>query len=110
MRDPPWGAIITPVLKGLHKEDRNSFFIRSYRKKTRLTDTSCTETGFIFLLIFFFFSVGTVIQWNDLPRDMVESESMEVFEMRLKSPVKSVPGQCYRIVSLGEKVLKGKAK
>lgn len=51
-----------------------------------------------------------MIQWNNLPRDMVESESMEVFEMRLKSPVKSVPGQCYRIVSLGEKVLKGKAK
>lgn len=51
-----------------------------------------------------------MIQWNKLPGDMVESESMEVFEMRLKSPVKNVPGQCYRIVSLREKVLKGKVK
>jgi len=28
-----------------------------------------------------FFTVGTIHQWSNLPRDLVESPSLEVFEM-----------------------------
>lgn len=107
------GNIITisHYLKGCNKEDRSSFLTRSHRKKTKGNRHQLHRNRFYFLTNFFVvFSVRTVIQWNNLPRDMMESELIEVFEMRLKSPVKNVPGQCYRIVSLGEKVLKGKVK
>jgi len=37
-----------------------------------------------------FFTVGTIIHWNNLPRDVVVSPLMEVFKMRLEGVLDSL--------------------
>lgn len=99
-----------PELQRLHKEDRSSFLTRSHRKKTKGIRHQLDWNRFYFLTKFFFVSLRTVIQWNSLPRDMVESESMEVFWDEIEIPCEKRARAGLQNCSLGEKVLKGKVK
>ena len=82
------GGLITvfQYLKGGYKEDGGSLFTRSHMEKTRGNGYKLhQERGFTSIqdryCLGFFYSENN--HWNSLPRDAVESPSLEVFKMQL---------------------------
>ncbi|GAB0182117.1 hypothetical protein GRJ2_000677000 [Grus japonensis] len=67
-------------LKGNYKEDGGSLFMRSYMEKTRGNRYKLHWERFHLDIRKKFFTVRTIIHWNNLPRDVVESSSLEVFK------------------------------
>ncbi|KAK4823664.1 hypothetical protein QYF61_005016 [Mycteria americana] len=79
------GDLITvfQYLKGSYKEDGASLFTSSHMEKTR-------SNGYKLLLGRFqldtrgkFFTVRTISHWNNLPREVVDSPTLEAFRIRL---------------------------
>jgi len=52
------------------------------RRRQGAMGTSCTGRGFILTQERNFFTVRTVLRWNNLLRDVVESSLLEFFKMQ----------------------------
>ncbi|KAK4805622.1 hypothetical protein QYF61_022380 [Mycteria americana] len=74
---------VSQYLKGGYKEDGGSLITRSHMEKTRASEYKLHRERFRLDIRNTFFTVRTIIHWNNLPRDVVESPLMEVFKMRL---------------------------
>ncbi|KAK4806910.1 hypothetical protein QYF61_012631 [Mycteria americana] len=85
LEEKAWGDLITvfQYLKGDLKEDRGSLFTRSHMEKTRGNGYQLHRERVHLDIRRKCFTVRTIIQWNNLPRDVVESPSLEVSKMRL---------------------------
>ena len=79
------GDLITmfQYLKGGYKEDGDSLFTRSHMEKTR-------GNGYKLLLGRFrldtrgkFFTMRTISHWNNLPREVVDSPTLDTFKIQL---------------------------
>lgn len=60
-------------LKGSHKGDGCSVFKRSHMEKTRSKRYKLLQERFCLTLTMIFFTERTIILWNNLLKDMVES-------------------------------------
>ncbi|GAB0181377.1 hypothetical protein GRJ2_000603000 [Grus japonensis] len=81
--DKAWGNLITvfQYLKGGYKEDRGSLITRSHMEKTKGNGYKLHQERFHLDIRNNIFTVRTINHWNNLPRDVVESPSLEVFKM-----------------------------
>jgi len=79
------GDLITMFLylKGDYKEDGDSLFTRSHMEKTR-------SNGYKLLLGRFqlhtrgkFFRMRTISHWNNLPREVVDSPTLDTYKIQL---------------------------
>ncbi|GAB0184611.1 hypothetical protein GRJ2_000926400 [Grus japonensis] len=70
-------------LNASYKENRRSLFTRSHMERTRGNGYKLHQERFHLDINPKFFTVGAINHWNNLPRDVVESPSLEVFEMQL---------------------------
>jgi len=70
-------------LKGSCQEDRCSPFARSHLERTRGSGCKLHQESFHLHTRKTFFAVRTIDHCNNLPRDVVESPSLEVFKTQL---------------------------
>ncbi|PKU48616.1 hypothetical protein llap_1068 [Limosa lapponica baueri] len=70
-------------LKGHYRRDREVFFIRECRDRTRRNGFKLEEGRFRLDIGKKFFTVRVVRHWNRLPREAVDAPSLEVFKTRL---------------------------
>ncbi|GAB0208708.1 hypothetical protein GRJ2_003336500 [Grus japonensis] len=78
------GNLVTifQYLKGGYKEDGDSLFTKNHMEKTRGNGYQLHGERFLLdIRQTIFFTARTINHWNNLPRDMVESPSLEVFKM-----------------------------
>ncbi|KAK4829749.1 hypothetical protein QYF61_006458 [Mycteria americana] len=79
-----WDLIpVFQYLKGSYKEDGGSLFTRNHIEKTKNNGYKLHQERFHLDIRKKFFTVRTIIHCNNLPGDMVESPSLEVFRMQL---------------------------
>ncbi|GAB0181296.1 hypothetical protein GRJ2_000594900 [Grus japonensis] len=75
--------IIFQYLNGNCKENRGSLLLMSHMDKTWGNGYKLYQERFHLHIREKFFIVRTIIHWNNLPRDVVESPLLEVFKMLL---------------------------
>lgn len=68
-------------LKGVHREDRGSLFTGRHMEKTRGNRYKLHRERFPLSIRGKFFTVRTIIHWNNFPIDAGESTSLGVFKM-----------------------------
>lgn len=73
----------TSVLKGTYKEDGGFVYTRSHMKKRRGNRYKMHRGRFYLNVRKKFFTMSTIIYWRNLPRDVAESTSLQVFKKRL---------------------------
>ena len=66
-----------------YKEDGDSLITRSHKEKTRANEYKLHWERVHLDIRNTFFTVRTIIHWNNLPRDVVDFPPLEVFKMRL---------------------------
>lgn len=72
-----------PALRGRRKEDRVFLFTRAHMEKTNSNGYKFQGERFHVNIRKKLFTARTIMNWNKLPRDMVESPWLEVFNMWL---------------------------
>jgi len=75
--------IVFQCLKGGYREDREYLFTRSHMEKTSGNGYKLQQERFHLNIRTKLFTVRSIIDWNNLPRDRVETPSLEVFNMGL---------------------------
>lgn len=70
-------------LKGSCKEDRGSLFTRSHLEKIQGNRCNLYRERFYHDMRKEFFTAKSIIQWKNLPRDVVETPALEVFKVQL---------------------------
>ena len=79
------GAMIAVFrcLKGCHKEEGENLFILASEDRTRSNGLKLQQGRFRLDIRKKFLTVRVVKHWNKLPREVVESPSLEIFKSRL---------------------------
>ena len=79
------GDVITmyQYLRGSYKEDGGSLFTRSHLERTRGNGHKLLLGRFRLDRRGKFFTVRTVNHWNNLPREVVDSTTLDTFKSRL---------------------------
>jgi len=70
-------------LQGSYKENRGSPLTRSHTKMTKGNRYNLQQERFHLKIRKKFFTTRTINQWNNLPRDVVESPLQDVFQTQL---------------------------
>ena len=70
-------------LKGCHKEEGENLFILASGDRTRSNRVKLQQRRFRLDIRKKFLTVRVVKHWNKLPREVVESPSLEIFMSRL---------------------------
>ncbi|KAK4826043.1 hypothetical protein QYF61_003942 [Mycteria americana] len=70
-------------LKGGYKEDGDSLFTRSHMEKTRANGYKSLLGRFQLDTRGKFFTMRTTSRWNNLPREVVDSPTLDTFKIRL---------------------------
>uniref|UniRef100_K7EZH6 Reverse transcriptase domain-containing protein n=1 Tax=Pelodiscus sinensis TaxID=13735 RepID=K7EZH6_PELSI len=70
-------------LKGFHKEEGENLFILASEDRTRSNGLKLQQGRFRLDIRKKFLTVRVVKHWNKLPREVVESPSLEIFKSRL---------------------------
>ena len=70
-------------LKGSHKKDEDKVFSRACSNRTRGNGSKLKEARFRLGIRKKFFMMKVVKHWNRLPREVVDSTSLETFKVRV---------------------------
>lgn len=75
--------MIFRYLKSGYKENRGSLFTRNHMEKTRGNRYKLHQARFRLDIRIIFFTVRKSNHWNNIPSDVMESPSLEVFKVQL---------------------------
>lgn len=72
-------------LKGGYKEDGDSIFTKSHMEKTRANEYKTLLRRFQLVTRGKFFTMSTINHWNKLPRKVMDSPTLDIFNIQLYS-------------------------